>query len=73
MKHLLSRFALMSGNFITGIAVLAPAGMLYELSDGLGVTIRDAGLLVTYGAGDPVLRFAGPVVGDNAAWGGACC
>jgi DHA1 family inner membrane transport protein len=42
--------ALMLGNFITGTSVLAPAGMLNELSAGLGVTIRDAGLLVTFGA-----------------------
>ncbi len=42
--------ALMLGNFVTGISVLAPAGMLRELSAGLDVTIRDAGLLVTFGA-----------------------
>ena len=40
----------MLGNFVTGTAVLAPAGMLGELSAGLGVTIRDAGLLITFGA-----------------------
>ncbi|ARQ01221.1 MFS transporter [Pseudorhodoplanes sinuspersici] len=60
MSHLLSRFALMSGNFITGLSVLAPAGMLHELSSGLGVTIRDAGLLVTYGA--VILCFGSPVL-----------
>src|SRR3954447_24209866 len=42
--------ALMLGNFVTGCAVLAPAGMLAELAAGLDVTIRDAGLLITYGA-----------------------
>jgi predicted MFS family arabinose efflux permease len=42
--------ALMLGNFVTGTAVLAPAGMLSELSSGLGVSIRDAGLLITFGA-----------------------
>jgi predicted MFS family arabinose efflux permease len=42
--------ALMFGNIITGCSVLAPAGMLGELSSGLGVTIRDAGLLITFGA-----------------------
>ena len=42
--------ALMLGNFVTGTSVLAPAGMLRELSAGLDVTIRDAGLLVTFGA-----------------------
>jgi MFS transporter, DHA1 family, inner membrane transport protein len=42
--------ALMLGNFVTGCSVLAPAGMLSELSSGLDVTIRDAGLLITFGA-----------------------
>ena len=51
--HLERRFAptaLMLGNFVTGTSILAPAGMLSELSEGLGVTIRDAGLLITFGA-----------------------
>jgi predicted MFS family arabinose efflux permease len=42
--------ALMLGNFVTGCSVLAPAGMLSELSADLGVSIRDAGLLITWGA-----------------------
>ena len=42
--------ALMLGNFVTGCSVLAPAGMLAELAAGLDVSIRDAGLLITYGA-----------------------
>ncbi len=42
--------ALMLGNFVTGCAVIGPAGMLGELSAGLGVSIRDAGLLITFGA-----------------------
>src|SRR3981081_4615735 len=42
--------ALMLGNIVTGCSVLAPAGMLSELSGGLDVTIRDAGLLITFGA-----------------------
>ncbi len=51
--HLARRFAptaLMLGNVVTGCSVLAPAGMLSELSSDLGVTIRDAGLLITFGA-----------------------
>ena len=60
MTHLSSRLALMSGNFITGLSVLAPAGMLTELSAELGVTVRDIGLLVTYGA--VVLCFGSPIV-----------
>ena len=42
--------ALMLGNFVTGCSVLAPAGMLSELSAGLGVSISYAGLLITFGA-----------------------
>ena len=40
----------MFGNIVTGASILAPAGMLGELSAGLGVSIRDAGLLITFGA-----------------------
>jgi len=60
--HVHRRFAptaLMLGNIVTGCSVLAPAGMLGELSDGLGVTIRDAGLLITFGA--IVLCIGSPV------------
>ena len=52
-SHLERRFAptaLMFGNFVTGTAILAPAGMLSELAAGLDVAIRDAGLLITFGA-----------------------
>jgi DHA1 family inner membrane transport protein len=54
--------ALMLGNIVTGCSVMAPAGMLAELSDGLGVTIRAAGLLITFGAivlcvGSPVTAW----------------
>jgi len=42
--------ALMFGNFVTGCSVLAPAGMLGELSSGFDVTIRTTGLLITFGA-----------------------
>jgi DHA1 family inner membrane transport protein len=40
----------MLGNFVTGTSVLAPAGMLSELASGLDVGIREAGLLITFGA-----------------------
>ena len=40
----------MFGNLVTGCSVLAPAGMLIELSSDLGVTVHTAGLLVTFGA-----------------------
>jgi predicted MFS family arabinose efflux permease len=60
--HVERRFAptaLMLGNIVTGCSVLAPAGMLSELSSGLAVTIRDAGLLITLGA--IVLCIGSPV------------
>ena len=60
--HVHRRFAptaLMLGNIVTGCSVMAPAGMLSELSSGLGVSIRDAGLLVTFGA--IMLCFGSPV------------
>ena len=40
----------MIGNLVTGCSVLAPAGMLIELSSDLHVTVHTAGLLVTFGA-----------------------
>src|SRR5580692_3434057 len=42
--------ALMFGNLVTGSSILAPAGMLIELSSDLGVTVHTAGLLITFGA-----------------------
>ncbi len=42
--------ALMFGNIVTGTSVFAPAAMLPELSSGLDVTVRGAGLLITFGA-----------------------
>ncbi len=65
-----SRFAptaLMLGNLVTGCAVLAPAGMLPELSADLGVSIRDAGLLITFGAIVLVHRLAADGVADQPA------
>jgi predicted MFS family arabinose efflux permease len=54
--------ALMFGNIVTGCSVMAPAGMLIELSSDLAVSIRDAGLLITFGAvmlciGSPVTAW----------------
>ena len=60
MSTPLAKFALMFGNFVIGLAILAPAGMLSELAQGLAVNIRDAGLLVTFGA--VVLCFGSPLV-----------
>lgn len=52
----------MLGNVVTGCSVLAPAGMLAELAAGLDVSIRTAGLLITFGAivlcvGSPVTAW----------------
>jgi MFS transporter, DHA1 family, inner membrane transport protein len=60
---LLARVALMLRNFVIGVGILAPAGMLNQLADGLAVSIADAGLLVTYGAvvlclGSPLMAWA---------------
>jgi predicted MFS family arabinose efflux permease len=52
----------MLGNIVTGCSVLAPAGMLSELSRELDVSIRAAGLLITFGA--IVLCIGSPL----AAW-----
>jgi DHA1 family inner membrane transport protein len=60
VKQFLPRIALMLGNFATGVSILAPAGMLTVLADGLGVGIRDTGLLVTYGA--VILCFGSPLL-----------
>ena len=51
--------ALMLGNIVIGCSVMAPAGMLNELSDSLDVSIRAAGLLITFGA--VVLCVGSPV------------
>ena len=56
-------FALMLGNFVTGLSVMTPAGMIGDLASGLGVTIKDAGYLITYGAivlcaGSPLMVWA---------------
>jgi hypothetical protein len=43
--------ALALGNFVAGLSILLPTGMLAELSSGLGVSIGTAGLLISLGAG----------------------
>lgn len=50
----------MLGNFATGLCILAPAGMLTVLADGLNAGIRETGLLVTFGA--VILCFGSPIV-----------
>jgi MFS transporter, DHA1 family, inner membrane transport protein len=58
--------ALMFGNLITGCSVLAPAGMLIELSSDLGITVHTAGLLITFGA--VILCVASPLTAWLTSW-----
>jgi MFS transporter, DHA1 family, inner membrane transport protein len=58
--------ALMFGNLVTGCSVLAPAGMLIELSSDLGVTVHAAGLLITFGA--VVLCIGSPLTAWLTSW-----
>jgi DHA1 family inner membrane transport protein len=52
--------ALALGNFIVGLSILLPTGMLAELSSGLGVSIGTVGLLISLGAG--VVCISPPLV-----------
>ncbi len=54
----LPAFTMMFGNFITGVAILGPAGMLVELATGLSVTIRDAGAAADVRRDRSLLRIA---------------
>src|SRR5262245_56919644 len=56
----LAAIALMLGNVVTALSIIGPAGMLADLAAGLSVSIRDVGLLVTYGA--VVLCFGWPLM-----------
>jgi len=58
-------YALLVGNFLIGMSVVAPAGMVGPLSADLGVSVTSAALLLTFGA--VVLCIGSPL----AAWGGA--
>lgn len=53
-------FALLIGNFIIGLSILAPAGMVGDLAASFQVTVPQAALLVTVGA--VVLCIGSPVV-----------
>jgi len=46
----LSLIALALGNFVIGLSMLAPAGMMADLSVGFDVTIGAVGLLISFGA-----------------------
>lgn len=62
MKSSFAPTALLLGNFVIGTSIMGPSGMLNELSSGFGVSIRDAGLLITFGAA--VLCICSPL----SAW-----
>ena len=70
-----ARIALMLGNFVIGLGVLAPTGMLDQLARGLAVDVGDAGLLVTYGAvvlciGSPLMAWATTRIDRRTLLGG---
>src|SRR5262245_48535272 len=56
----LSAVALMLGNLVCAVAIIGPAGMISDLAAGLSVSIRDAGLLMTFGA--ILLCFMSPLM-----------
>jgi predicted MFS family arabinose efflux permease len=56
----------MFGNIVTGCSVLAPAGMLIELSSDLGITVHAAGLLITFGAA--MLCIGSPLTAWLTSW-----
>lgn len=60
MNARFAAYSLLLGNFVVGSCVTAPAGMLNQLSAGLGATIVETGLLVTWGA--VVLCFGSPIM-----------
>ncbi|MGB3447540.1 MAG: MFS transporter [Xanthobacteraceae bacterium] len=62
MKSSFAPTALLLGNFVIGTSIMGPSGMLNELSSGFGVSIRDTGLLITFGAA--VLCICSPL----SAW-----
>lgn len=57
-SHRLALWALFAGNFIIGTGIMLPAGMLNDLSAGLGVSPARAGLLLI--AGGLVIGFGAP-------------
>ena len=52
--------ALLLGNFVVGTSVVAPAGILTELSHDFGVSIRQASYLIAFGSA--LLCFASPLM-----------
>jgi DHA1 family inner membrane transport protein len=52
--------ALLLGNFVVGTSVVAPAGILNELSRDLDVSIRQASYLIAFGSA--LLCIASPLM-----------
>jgi len=76
MNATFPRVALMLGNFVTGLAIVGIAGMLPNLASELGVTIQQAGLLITAGAvvlclGSPLTVWATNAVDRRILLGGS--
>jgi predicted MFS family arabinose efflux permease len=68
--------ALLVGNFVIGTSVVAPAGILNELSDGLGVSIRVASYLIAFGSavlcvGSPLMSWLTSALDRRLALAGA--
>lgn len=71
-----AQISLLIANFIAGIAILGPAGMLPQLAGGLGVSVPSAGLLVTVGGvvlciGSPLMVWATSAIERRRLLGGA--
>ncbi len=63
MSIRLPGLALLAGNFVIGLSILAPAGMIEPLATDLGVPLVSAGHLITGGAivlciGSPLVAWA---------------
>src|ERR1043165_4458209 len=50
MSESTARWALLFGNFVIGTGVLAPAGLINQLSAAFHVDVATAGSLIAYGA-----------------------
>lgn len=56
-------FALLMGNFVIGLSIIGPAGMIEPLAFDFGISVANAAVLITYGA--IILCIGSPLV----AWG----
>jgi DHA1 family inner membrane transport protein len=56
-------FALLMGNFVIGLSIIGPAGMIDPLASDFGISVASAAVLITFGA--IVLCIGSPLV----AWG----